>query len=298
MLRILITLILGLAPFSQAGALTVVTDIPPVHALVAGVAGETADIRLLYDGMPGSKGLSPRQQTALDGADLVIWVGPELSPALAARLRAEGAPPSLPLLALEPLPLRFEGWAATFADALPDLTPGMSRTDLLHAAEDGHDHGVHDHGPVNPFVWLDPSNAAWFVEVIRWQLTALAPANAETYRRNAETVLGELADLSAAMPAILAPVRRVTLIPSAEGMLYFLVRQDVLIGLDGAIDDVDGAEGIRACQFVEPGADASEIADSKQVEVDLYGASLPGGAQLYETLIRNLAAAVADCADK
>jgi ABC-type Zn uptake system ZnuABC Zn-binding protein ZnuA len=72
------------------------------------------------------------------------------------------------------------------------------------SVEEGHGHSEadatvetdeHEHGEVDPHVWNDPNNAITMVEAIRDALVAADPANAATYRTNADTYLAQLKEL-------------------------------------------------------------------------------------------------------
>ena len=67
-----------------AAALNVVTDIPPVQSLAAEVMGATGTpARLLRPGTsPHDLALRPSDAEALQSAEAVFWIGPELSPML------------------------------------------------------------------------------------------------------------------------------------------------------------------------------------------------------------------------
>ncbi|HXV99999.1 MAG TPA: zinc ABC transporter substrate-binding protein [Anaerolineae bacterium] len=56
---------------------------------------------------------------------------------------------------------------------------------------------AYDHGSVDPHTWTTPANAIVFVHNIEQTLSALDPANAETYQANAEAYEAELAELDA-----------------------------------------------------------------------------------------------------
>ena len=60
----------------------VVTDIPPVHALVSQVMGDLGSPALLLDkgASEHSFQLRPSQAAGLNDAGLVVWIGPELTP--------------------------------------------------------------------------------------------------------------------------------------------------------------------------------------------------------------------------
>src|SRR5690606_29721490 len=126
-----------LATPALADAPKVVTDIPPVHSLVALVMGDLGQPELLLK--PGASEhhfqLRPSQARALSEADLVVLIGPELTPWIekSLALRAEGAA-ALALLAAE----------GTY---LQDYPAHHDAHDHDHKHEHGHahDHG-HDHG--------------------------------------------------------------------------------------------------------------------------------------------------------
>lgn len=68
----------------------IVTDVPPVHSLAARVMEGVGTPDLLVDGAtsPHDFAMRPSQAAALAEADLVIWVGAALTPALAGSLSA------------------------------------------------------------------------------------------------------------------------------------------------------------------------------------------------------------------
>lgn len=70
-----------------------------------------------------------------------------------------------------------------------------------HLDEDAHeedeDEHAHDHGGIDPHVWVTPANAIIMVENIERALSALDPANAEVYHTNAERYTAELSELDA-----------------------------------------------------------------------------------------------------
>jgi len=60
-----------------------------------------------------------------------------------------------------------------------------------------HDGDHNEHGDSDPHAWTSPANALIFVDNIERALSALDPANAETYRANAEAYKSELKSLDA-----------------------------------------------------------------------------------------------------
>src|SRR4029079_13855044 len=87
-----------------AAAPRVATDIAPVHSVVARVmAGIASPERVIRPGASEHDyALRPSEAALLQGADLVVWVGPTLTPWLAAPLAALA--PSATLVTLEEAP--------------------------------------------------------------------------------------------------------------------------------------------------------------------------------------------------
>jgi len=80
-----LTASLGLASTAVAAPLVAV-DIAPVHALVARVMEGVAEPALVVPpaATPHAHALRPSEASALDRADVVVWVGGELTPWLGA----------------------------------------------------------------------------------------------------------------------------------------------------------------------------------------------------------------------
>ncbi len=76
---------------------------------------------------------------------------------------------------------------------------GHEDEDDHHEDEDEHGHGMdehgHDHGGLDPHMWLDPVLAAVQVERILDAFIQVDPGNADTYRANASALAGELDEL-------------------------------------------------------------------------------------------------------
>jgi zinc transport system substrate-binding protein len=170
----------------------VVTDIPPVHALVAQVMGNLgAPILLLTRGANGHDfQLRPSQAQDIAGADLIVWIGPEMTPWLDRAIPALAAQTeTLPLLAAE------QTNRLTYGDA-DDHDP-----DGTH---DDHDHG---HSGIDPHAWLDPDNARAWLALIAAELSRIDPEHGATYTDNANRSAQGIAALDARLTAQLAPIK-------------------------------------------------------------------------------------------
>ena len=125
----------AMAP-AAAEAPKVVTDMPPVHALVAQVMGDLGEPVLLLDrgADPHNFQLRPTQAQSLAQADAVIWVGPEMTPWMARAIDGlEVTAPAVELLHVDGVRQR-------------DFAFGHSHD---HDDDHGHDHDdgdAHDHG--------------------------------------------------------------------------------------------------------------------------------------------------------
>ena len=174
----------------------VVTDIPPVAALVAQVMGDLgAPVLLLEKGADEHDfQLRPSQMAAIEKADLMVWIGPELTPWLD-RALAGGSAPALALLAVEGSHLQ-EYQTETSADPA-----GHDHDAAGDPDEDGH-----AHAGIDPHAWLDPANARLWLLAIAGELARRDPEHAATYAANAETARAQVAALEGDLAARLAPL--------------------------------------------------------------------------------------------
>ncbi|WP_297619729.1 zinc ABC transporter substrate-binding protein, partial [uncultured Roseicyclus sp.] len=138
LLTSLTALPLVLAAPALADVPRVAVDIAPVHALVAQVMSGVGvpDLVLPPTASPHAHALRPSEAAALQGADLVVWVGPELTPWLADPLGAL-APNAARLGLLEVEGIRRLG----FRDGA-----SFEAHDHGDADHDDHAHDAPDHG--------------------------------------------------------------------------------------------------------------------------------------------------------
>ena len=215
----------------------VVTDIAPVQGLVASVMGDlgTPDLLIPASASPHSHALKPSEARALQQADLVFWIGEELSPDLARKIdsiaQAGSAVSLFDLPGTRHLAARND---VLFAEpgAQGDHDHGGHDEEAHDHDHDAHDHHDHDHGEHNhddhaheehndhgheagghhhegddPHAWLSVDNAATWLTAIAESLAAQDPENAQTYAANAEAAQARIAEARAAAEATLAPVK-------------------------------------------------------------------------------------------
>ena len=157
---------------ASAGELKVVTDIAPVHSLVARVmegVGEPAMI-MSRGANAHSYNMRPSDASKLNNADMLFWVGPSLTPWLDKAVRAiDDHAISIELMQSDGTTLLENRQDAAFA-----------QNDEQHNSKHSHDHGEFD-----PHGWFDPENAKLWLDRIAVELTRLDPANTDVFKRNA-----------------------------------------------------------------------------------------------------------------
>ncbi|SES93540.1 zinc ABC transporter substrate-binding protein [Oceanicella actignis] len=240
-----------LAPAALAGPPRVAADIPPIAALAArAMAGVGAPELILPPGAsPHDAALRPSDARRLAQADLVIWVGPALTPWMAKALDAL-APQArrLTLLDVPGLPLlpAPQGHAHHghddhgHDDAGGDAGGRQARGDGDHDHDHDHDHDGHGHdeqahgddraGPdsdpqhgfaPDPHAWLDPAAAKLWLQAIAAELARIDPENAARYAANAAAGAVELEALTARVEEIVAPARGRPYIVFHDAYRYF-----------------------------------------------------------------------------
>lgn len=274
-------------PGSAAASPAVVTDIGPIDSIAARImAGVGTPEPILPAGAdPHSYSLRPSEARRLGEADLVIWIGPGMTPWLA-----------------DPLDALAGGARVLTLDALPGLTllpvrasGPFERSEHDHGSEehdaehdDGHGHD-HEHGPedeaqehdgseddgqaheahahgghdtedhgrtpagngLDQHLWLDPANAIVFAEAVAAELAALDPENAGTYRANAAEFRAEIGALEAEVSRILSPVRGKPFIVFHDAYQYFEHRFDMPAAGSVALHDGEAPGAARVAEIRE-----------------------------------------------
>jgi zinc transport system substrate-binding protein len=310
-MRYIITLLATATP-ALAEVPKVVIDIPPVHALVAQVMGDLGAPELLL-----AKGadehdfqLKPSQAGAVADADLVVWIGPELTPWLDGAM--EGRPEGAAALAL----LDAEG---TVRRAYGEAKADDHGHEEEHADEAGHEDehaDEHGHGSEDPHAWLDPGNAKVWLGLIASDLGKLDPENAATYAANASAAAEQIAALDAELQALLAPVKDKPIVTFHDAYGYFVGHYGLTVVGSIALGDASSpgaarlselrgelAAGGVVCMFPEVQHDPAlveQLSEGTSVKIggalDPVGSSLDAGPGAYAALLGGIARTIADCA--
>ena len=287
----------------------VVTDIAPVHSLVAMVMGDLGQPQLIVE--PGSSphglALRPSQARSLQNAGLVVWIGPELTPWLEKPVQSlAGQAQNLRLLAQD---------AALHLDYDEDGNDGdEDARETVDARETEETHEAHDRHGVDPHAWLDPENGVAWLGMIADALANIDPENAQAYRANARAGVASIQAAQAEVTAMLTPVADVPFVTFHDAYRYFEHRfglrsaGSVALGdaagpgparLNGLRDRISGLGTI--CAFSEPQFDPrllEAVAPKgalRIAQVDPIGLSQQAGAGLYPGLIRDMGQTIAEC---
>jgi len=287
-LRYCLALLL-LATSVRAEVPAVVTDISPVQSLVAMVMRGLGSPQVIVaqGNPPHGTTLRPSQARALQAADLVIWMGPGLTPRLAKPINT----------------LAAKAQQMVLLDA-----PG---TYLLSYREaDGK-------WPADPHAWLDPENGKVWLGLIAEMLTRTDPDNAALYRANSRVGQKALTALQGDLSTMLAPMQSRPYLTYHDAYQYFETRFGLMpIGAvtagDAAAPGPAKLAQLRAklagpgeiCVFAAPQSDPRLLRavtgadDLKIIPLDPMGNHLDPGPDLYPALLRDMARAFAACANK
>ena len=295
----------------------VAVDIAPVHSLVARVMDGvgTPDLIIQSGASPHEYSLRPSEAAALQNADLVFWIGPDLTPWLTDTI--ETLAPDAAVTALMEadgtIELEFREGALFEAHAHED------DDDHVDEAHDDHDdeetgHEGHGQGAHDPHAWLSPQNAMTWLNVIAGQLSAADPDNAGAYFTNAAAGRTEMEALIGEVIATLDPVRDGQFLVFHDAYQYF--EMDFDFPASGAISIGDASDPSPAriaeiqdriaeqgidCVLAEPQFNPGLVAtvldgtEAGTGMLDPLGSDLEPGPALYSQLIRNLSTALAGC---
>ncbi|MCC1480803.1 zinc ABC transporter substrate-binding protein [Roseibaca sp. Y0-43] len=282
----------------------VVTDIPVAHSLVSMVLGDLGAVDLMLDrgANAHSYQLRPSQAQAMAEADIVVWMGETMTPWMGrAIVGLSGDAHAVALLEVEGAMLREFGQAKDAQD------------DHSHDHADEH---AHDHSGLDPHAWLDTRNAAIWVDLIAAELADHMPDHAADFAANAEAAKARITALTAELETILAPAQDMAFVTFHDAYGYFVNQFDLTQAGSIALGDAasPGAQRLAelraeleadaaVCIFPEAAHDPALV--TTMIEgtgarmgdtLDPAGSLLDPGADLYPTLMRNMARSIADCA--
>lgn len=201
--RSLILFTLFVSAAVRAEPVEVLASIKPL-ALIASelVAPDDHVSVLLPPGVsPHAYAMRVSDRRALDEADIVVWVGPELESFLDKLMQSKGR-------------------QSLAASSVAHLHWPVAASQHSHAHE--HDHG-HSHSR-DMHVWLDPQNALAIALELAERFAQQRPAKADYYRERAAAFNDQVKALDQTLAAQLAPVKQAGFAVYHDGYGHFVGR--------------------------------------------------------------------------
>ncbi|PIB23162.1 hypothetical protein BFP76_09080 [Amylibacter kogurei] len=284
---------------ARADQLNVVTDIAPVHSLVAQVMDgvETPSVILEPGASPHHANLRPSKAAAIQSADIVFYIGDALTPWLSAPLAK----------------LNTEIVKVSFLNQ--SVTTQLANRDFAIFEEEHHEHDDgHDHGVIDPHVWLSPKNAQQWLMVIGDTLSVHDPENASIYSQNVSRAIEGLEKMHTDFSQKIASRKDTKFLAYHDAFQY--LEHDFNLTVVGAISSSDAsrpsAKRMIALQkhITEQGIDCilSEPQFSEKLiqsvsggnkiaiaEIDPLGTKHTLGPNLYTAMFADFANEIAKC---
>lgn len=299
-----LTMLAALAVPAIADPPRVVADIPVTASLVSAVMGDLGVPQTLVAAGQDAHDLQlkPSQAAGLQNADLMVWIGPQMTGWLDSATR--GLDPAHVLTLLE-VP----------GTVLRDFAPASQPVQHRHDAHDGAQGDQHAHDGIDPHAWLDPANGQVWLETIARELSARDPANAAAYAANARATAARLADLDDRIAAQLEPVAGKGFVVSHDAYGYFtdhygLTPALAVAGVSGGSPGAAHLSDLRAqlsaggaaCAFPEANQDSRSLRmaiEGTDVRLgdalDPEGSTGTPGPDLYPSILTGLADTLAAC---
>ena len=304
----------------------VVADIAPVHSLVSMVMKGVGEPKLLVpqNVSPHHYAMRPSEAKALQEANLVVYVGHDMSPWMEPLFETVAA--SADALNLSEvdgvlaLPYR-EG--PVFGD--DDNHEGHDHEEEGHGEneEEGHDeheeedhddHAHHDRDGNDPHMWLDPENAKIWLDAIASELGHIDPENADRYSVNAKSAKQQITREMHHIEEHLVAVQDKDFLVFHDAFQYFEKRFGIAATGSISLSDASKPSASRLrelkhlfeeqainCVLSEPQF-SSKLVDNvfggyklHIGVVDPIGIDLKLGPALYPALLENIALGIAEC---
>lgn len=188
---------------AHAAPLKIVTSIPPLNALAAGVAEGISEPHVLvpHGASHHQYALKPSDRTALQEADVVIWIGPSMEIFLQK-------------------PVNNLAKNTTLITVL-DL-PQLNRLPMREGVNwESHAHEDHGQSVIDPHVWLNPQNAIVITQQFANTFSQLDPQNASLYQANAKKRVDTINSLDKQLQAQLKPIQNNAFLVYHDAYQYF-----------------------------------------------------------------------------
>lgn len=217
---------------TQPGQLKVVTAFYPLQFVAERVAGQHATIESLT--APGAEPhdleLTPKQVASVADASAVVYIK-GFQPAVDEAVAQSGNQHVLDTTSVVPLQTPAEEHAHDHAD------DSASDAHEDEHAEEGDDH---DHGDLDPHVWLNPVNMVKITDAVVAQLSGIDPDRAADYAANGKSLTTELTTLDTSYSEGLKTCDRREFITSHAAFGYLAEQYKLTqIGISGLSPDAE-----------------------------------------------------------
>lgn len=203
---------------SASGPLNVVATVSPITSIVENIGGTRISLQGVVPEGVNSHTFEPAPAVAvaLSGADLIFLNGLFLEEPTLEMAKAN-LKPGASIVSLGEQTITRDQWQFDFS--FPE--------------EDGHP---------NPHLWPDPILTLRYAEIVRDNLAARDPANADYYRANYDAFAGRIATLDEAIKAVIPtiPVENRKLLTYHDSWAYFADRYGLTV--IGAVQPSDFSE--------------------------------------------------------
>lgn len=200
-------------------ATQVVTSLKPIELLVKAVAADDVEVTTLVP--PGSSPhnytMKPSQRRALENADAIFWVGPEMETFLTRLLGGSD--------------FRDRAYSLMHGEDVPEIDTDDDHDGHGHDDHDDHGHGheeetghdAHDHGDgEDPHIWLDPALALGMARDIHNVLSRQEGADVKALDANLEKFERNLSATESDITARLKPLADIDLFTYHDAFTRFV----------------------------------------------------------------------------
>ena len=201
-----------LASTSTLASTQVVTSLKPIELLVKAIATDDVEITTLVQpgASPHNYSMKPSQRRALEAADAIFWVGPEMETFLTRLLGGSE--------------FRDRTYSLMHGENVPEVQSDSGHGDHDdHEESGGHDDHRHDHGSgEDPHIWLDPALAVEMARDIHRVLATLKSADTHVLDANLARFEQAMAETETAINQRLDTARDIDLFTYHDAFTRFV----------------------------------------------------------------------------
>ncbi|MEH7379653.1 metal ABC transporter substrate-binding protein [Bacillus sp. JJ1533] len=189
---------------NEDGKLSVYTTVFPLIDFAQKIGGEDVTVKSVYP--PGSDAHSfeptPRDMTDIASADAFIYTG-----------------------------VGVEGFVTTAQKTLKDekvsLIEAGAGIEFLHLEEEDHQDDEHNHGDIDPHIWLDPIYSIQIAENIKDALIDLNPSAKDMYEENFTKLKEQLEALNTDFKEVVDSAKRKEIVVAHSAYGYWEARYGI-----------------------------------------------------------------------